>query len=183
MIATNASHCVFLKYQSRFYYYLHNDADIWHPCARLAGRQLVTNVKGVGPASLLDTAEQDLSPVWSFHYYLSLYHWDLRTDHYLSLSSAQTTWLKLSVSVKLHPLGCGIHFYNYPSLLFFSLLSPSSPLLSLLVSAPLGPSLLSFPVAGNSHNCRPKFPSLCRRQPGLAWPSLNAQLQWEFVSS
>lgn len=29
-----------------------------------------------------------------------------------------------------------------------------------LVSTPLSPSLLPFPVAGNSHNCRPKFPSL-----------------------
>lgn len=25
---------------------------------------------------------------------------------------------------------------------------------------PARPSLLSFPVAGNSHNCRPKFPSI-----------------------
>lgn len=46
------------------------------------------------------------------------------------------------------------------SLLSFSLLSPSSPLLPLLISTLLGPSLLSFPVAGNSHNCRPKFPSI-----------------------
>lgn len=45
-------------------------------------------------------------------------------------------------------------------MLSFSLLSPSSPLLSLLISILLAPSLLSFPVAGNSHNCRPKFPSI-----------------------
>lgn len=30
----------------------------------------------------------------------------------------------------------------------------------LLISILLAPSLLSFPVAGNSHNCRPQFPSI-----------------------
>lgn len=58
------------------------------------------------------------------------------------------------------------------SLLSFSLLSPSSPALSLLISTLLATSLLSLPVTGNSHNCRPQsHPTShpqCRRQRGLA---------------
>ncbi len=41
-----------------------------------------------------------------------------------------------------------------------SLCSPSSSMLSLLISTLLSPSPLCFPVAGNSHNCGPKFPSI-----------------------
>lgn len=63
------------------------------------------------------------------------------------------------VRVKLHPLPSGIDLKL--STLVFSLLACSHPhLLSPLISTLLCPSLLCFPVAGNSHNCRPKFPSI-----------------------
>lgn len=54
-------------------------------------------------------------------------------------------------------------------------------LLSAIVSTLLCFSPLSFPVTGNSHNCRPKRLSVSRQQ-GQAWLRLNARLHWEFFS-
>lgn len=53
-----------------------------------------------------------------------------------------------------------IGFYNYPRcfLSFFFLLQPSSPLSCFAYFNLRSPSPLSFPVAGNSHNCWPELP-------------------------
>lgn len=63
------------------------------------------------------------------------------------------------------------------SVLFFTVLNLLSLCYCLSTALPL-----SFPVTGNSHNCRPKRLSVCRRQRGQAWLRLNAQFQGEFVS-
>lgn len=63
-----------------------------------------------------------------------------------------------------------------------SLFHCTQSLLSAIVSSLPCLSPLSFPVTGNSHNCRPKCLSICRRQRGQAWLRLNTQFQGEFVS-
>lgn len=83
----------------------------------------------------------------------------------------------LRLNVSRQPVSCPNPSW---SLFSFSLFSISS--LSAIVSPPPCLSPLSFPVTGNSHNCRPKRLSVCRRQRGQAWLRLNAQFQGEFVS-
>lgn len=89
----------------------------------------------------------------------NLFSCTLPKANLVSTQSSFTHFPEVSTSKIIH------HSF---SLLSFSLLSPSSPALSLLISTLLATSLLSLPVTGNSHNCRPQsHPTShpqCRRQ-------------------
>lgn len=78
---------------------------------------------------------------------------------------------------------CSLNQFSFKQCNILTHHVPSSKfLLSAIVSTLLCFSPLSFPVTGNSHNCRPKRLSVSRRKQGQAWLRLNARLHWEFFS-